>query len=317
MGYCSRNMPSPELYAETIAKRVEAKKSGDKATANALKLVLNTTYGAMLHEFNDLYDPLMGRSVCITGQLFLLELTEHLMKECPSLKVVQLNTDGIMVSFDNSDEAKWQEITQEWQDRTGFVLEEDFIRKVVQRDVNNYVEVPMEGDEIKVKGGQLVRGIDDKGAWKINNNAVIVAKAIQDFFVKGATPEETINASENVLDFQLIAKASSKYKAVYQMTNAGSERAQRCNRVYASKDKTLGTLYKVHGETGRDAKIAGLPTHCIIDNDNHLTLDDVDKKWYVKLAWKYIKDFQGVKAPKKNTRKINKLIKDALKVLED
>lgn len=43
-----------------------------------------------------------------------------------------------MVSFDNSDEAKWQEITQEWQDRTGFELEEDFIQKIVQRDVNNY-----------------------------------------------------------------------------------------------------------------------------------------------------------------------------------
>ena len=34
---------------------------------------MNTTYGALLNKYNDLFDPLMGRSVCITGQLFLLE----------------------------------------------------------------------------------------------------------------------------------------------------------------------------------------------------------------------------------------------------
>lgn len=315
MGYCSRNMPSPEVYAETIRKRVEAKKNGDKATANALKLVLNTTYGAMLNQYNDLYDPLMGRSVCITGQLFLLELAEHLVAECPTLKVIQLNTDGIMVSFDNSDEGKWQEITEEWEQRTGFELEEDFVQKIVQKDVNNYVEIPNLGGDVKIKGGQLVRGIAKAGAFNVNNNAVIVAKAIQDYFVNGKTPEETINESEDIHDFQLIAKASSKYKAVYQETAAGMECTQRCNRVYASKDKQLGTLVKIHAETGSPAKIAGLPTHCIIDNDNHLKLDDVDKKWYVKLAWKYIKDFQGVKPPKKNTRKINKLAKEVLAIL--
>lgn len=212
-GFCSRNIPSPQVFVNTLEERVQAKKAGDKTTANALKLVLNTTYGTMLNgkdgvAFNDLYDPLMGRSVCITGQLLLLELSMHLVSECPTLKIIQLNTDGIMVSFDNSDEEKWQEITQEWQDRTGFELEEDFIQKIVQRDVNNYVEVPVGDGKPKVKGGALVRGIltnanvdftkmglpawDNMsgGAWNINNNAVIVAKAIRDYFVKGVSTKE-------------------------------------------------------------------------------------------------------------------------------
>ncbi len=58
---------------------------------------MNTTYGALLNKYNDLFDPLMGRSVCITGQLFLLELAEHLYADIPGLKIVQLNTDGIIV----------------------------------------------------------------------------------------------------------------------------------------------------------------------------------------------------------------------------
>ena len=114
-GYCSRNIPSPDVYAATIERRVKAKRAGDKATANALKLVLNTTYGAMLNRYNDLYDPLMGRSVCISGQLQLLEMAEHLVQDCPTLKIIQLNTDGIMVSLDDCDVSMYQEITQEWQ----------------------------------------------------------------------------------------------------------------------------------------------------------------------------------------------------------
>lgn len=204
-GYCSRNIPSPDVYAATIERRVKAKKSGDKATANALKLVLNTTYGAMLNKYNALYDPLMGRSVCISGQLQLLEMAEHLTQECPTLKIIQLNTDGIMVSLDNSDIPKYQEITQEWEQRTGFELEEDLIKMICQKDVNNYVEVPFEG-EPKIKGGVLVRGIAPAGAFNINNNACVVARAVKDYLAYGVPVEKTIMECDRLLDFQLIAK---------------------------------------------------------------------------------------------------------------
>ena len=335
-GFCSRNMPSPQTYVDTLESRVRAKKAGDKDTANALKLVLNTTYGAMLNDYNDLYDPLMGRSVCITGQLFLLELSIHLIRECPTLKIIQLNTDGIMVSLDNADVDKWQEITQEWQDRTGFELEEDFIQKIVQKDVNNYVEVPADGGKPKVKGGQLVRGVLTNGnfdfeamglplwenlsggAFKINNNAVIVARAIQQYFVDGTLPEDLINASNNLLDFQLIAKAGGKYESCYQLVRGEIVPKQKVNRVYATDDFELGTLYKVHAETKRPAKIAGLPNHCIIDNNNDaMELKWLDRDWYIRLAWKYIRDFLGIKEPRRNTRRINKIKKEALAFLDE
>ena len=106
-GYTSRNIPSAEIYEQMLERRMKAKQSGDKAIANALKLVANTTYGAMLSQYNELYDPLMGRSVCITGQLRLLELANHLLAEVPTLKVIQLNTDGIMCSFDKKHWGKW------------------------------------------------------------------------------------------------------------------------------------------------------------------------------------------------------------------
>ena len=48
-GYTSRNIPDPKIFENVLDARMKAKASGDKATANALKLVVNTTYGAMLN----------------------------------------------------------------------------------------------------------------------------------------------------------------------------------------------------------------------------------------------------------------------------
>lgn len=315
-GYCSRNIPSPDVYAATIERRVKAKREGDKATANALKLVLNTTYGAMLDRYNDLYDPLMGRSVCISGQLQLLELSIHLMRECPTLKLIQLNTDGIMVSLDDCDMPAYQEITQEWQERTGFELEEDVIKMICQANVNNYVEVPVEGDP-KIKGGILVRGIAPAGAFNINNNAVVVAKAIKDYIAYGKPVENTIYECEKVLDFQFVSKVGSKYGAALHEVDGQMVEVQRVNRVYACSDYRCGTLYKINKRTGRPEKIAGLPLSCKVDNDNHLTIDEIDRDWYVRYAKQKIRDFLGIPAPKRNTRRVNKLANELLKLLEE
>lgn len=315
-GYCSRNIPDPAIYAEMLETRMRAKKSGDKATAGALKLVANTTYGAMLNKYNDLYDPLMGRSVCITGQLRLLELTNHLVAECPTLKVIQLNTDGIMVSLDNCDIDTYNAICQEWQDRTGFELEEDCIQEIVQKDVNNYVEIPLEGDP-KIKGGMLVRGVSVAGAWNINNNATIVAKAIKDYFVHGTPVEDTINGCTDILAFQLISKVSSKYIGSFHIVNGERIPVQRVNRVYATNDYSYGTLIKIHAVKENDNKIPNIPKHCIVDNRNKLTTDDIDKRWYIRLAKKQINDFLGIKLKKPNGRKTKSIERKILKILED
>ena len=316
MGYTSRNIPSPEVYAATIERRVKAKHSGDKTTANALKLVLNTTYGAMLNKYNALYDPLMGRSVCISGQLFLLELANHLVSDCSTLTVIQLNTDGIMVSFDEDEYQKVLSITGEWQERTGFELEEDSVKLMVQKDVNGYVEVPFEG-EPKIKGGVLVRGIALAGAFNINNNACVVAKAVKDYLAYGIPVEDTIMSCDRLLDFQLVAKAGSKYGDALHEVDGQMEVVQKVNRVYATEDHRCGTLYKIHLGTGNPVKIAGLPAKCVVDNDNHLTIDVVDRDWYIRLAKRYVRDFLGEKPPKRNTRRVNSVKKKLLALFDE
>ena len=301
-GYTSRSIPSAESFKEVYHKRLAAKKSGDKATANALKLVLNTTYGAMLNKYNDLFDPLMGRSVCVSGQLFLMELASQYVKRITTLKLIQLNTDGIMVSLEDWELPILTEINDEWQSRTGFMLEEDVIQRVVQKDVNNYIEIKSDGS-VKTKGGYLVRGTSVVGAFNINNNATIVAKAICDYFVHGTPVEETINGCDDLMAFQLIAKAGAKYREAYHLVGEEKQPVQKVNRVYASKDTRYGKLFKVKAENDATAKIEMLPEHCIIDNDNQLTIEDVDKTFYIEMAKKRINDFLGIKPEKKERKK--------------
>ena len=220
-----------------------------------------------------------------------------------------------MVSLSDDDLERYDAICQEWQDRTGFELEEDTISEIIQKDVNNYVEIAIDGST-KIKGGQLVRGIAPAGAFNINNNATIVAKAILDYFAKGVSVEDTINSCNDLLSFQLVAKASGLYSEVNHIVDGEKIPVQKCNRVYAVKDTRYGTLVKTHAEKGNDAKIGGLPEHCMIDNTNELTVAVLDRSWYIKLAQKYVNDFLGIKPPKKNTRKINSLKKQILKILE-
>lgn len=314
-GYTSRNIPSPETFSDVLDRRMKAKAAGDKVTANALKLVVNTTYGASLNKHNGLYDPLMGRSVCITGQLFLLELAEHLYKDIPDLRIVQLNTDGIMIEYDDSFTDSVKAIITEWQERTGFELEEDSIEALLQKDVNNYVEVQTNG-KVKAKGGLLVRGVAPAGAFNVNNNAPIVAEAIVKAFTEKKPVKDTIKECNDPLRFQLVAKASGKYSEVFQLTSNGVKLPmQRCNRVYATTDESLGTLYKVHKTTGTEAKIAGLPEHCLVDNSNEAKITDIDKDWYIRLAERQLNSFYGIEPYKpdgrlllKYRREINKLL---------
>lgn len=305
-GYTSRNIPDPKIYEEMLERRMKAKKAGDKATANALKLVANTTYGGQLNQYNNLYDPLKARSVCISGQLYLLEMTRRLCQECETLRVVQLNTDGIMVSFDRKEYDRVLEITGEWQERTGFELEEDKVSRIYQKDVNNYVEIAEDGS-VKIKGGYVVRGIAPAGAFNINNNAVIVAEAIKEYFVNRTDPEETINGCEDIAKFQMIAKAGQKYREAYHIVDGEKQPVQRVNRVYATADERYGKLFKVKAEDDSNAKIEMLPEHCIIDNTaindpNHTKIADIDKSFYIAMARKRINDFLGIKPEKKGRK---------------
>lgn len=322
--YISRNCADPNKFRNTKNERLEAKRRGDKKTANTLKNPLNITSGAMDQPTNDLYDPRNARSMRISGQLFLTELVIELLTECLTLKLLNFNTDGLMYSVDKSELPKVDAICAAWEKRTRFELETDDIKKVYIKDVNNLLFVDTD-NHVKTVGGYLNYGISEKGAWKINNDFTIVKDAVIAYFVDGTPVEDTILGCEDIFKFQIIAKAGGGYKSVYRVPHDFENRkkqwvkdnrtrdnsgklvnprflwenydgsryeVQRVNRVYASVKPNMGTLVKVKPD-GTVGKIGGLPDSCIIDNKNKLTLDHVDREWYINLAKKYVEDYTG------------------------
>lgn len=310
--YLSRNVPNREIYKSIKDERISAKHNGDKQLSNDLKLPLNTVTGAQENEFNDLYDPLPTRSLRISGQLFLTVLAMRLVEACKTIRILNYNTDGLLYSIDRYELPIVDQICLEWEKETRFELETENVDRIWIKDVNNYIEV-QSGGEIKLKGGYLVRGMitdhsdplsgKSGGAWNINNNARIVSLAIKEYFINSTEAEETINNCNDLFQFQIIAKAGQKYKDAYHMVDGEHVPIQKVNRVYATADERYGKLFKVKSETDASAKIEMLPEHCIIDNDNQLTIKDINKTFYIELAKKRINDFKGINPEKKKRTK--------------
>lgn len=300
-GYCSRSMEDPDAYKKLVETRLAAKKAGDTDKATALKLVVNTVYGAMLNQYNDLADRRAGRSVCITNQLAMTQLIVMLSRRCASIDFININTDGIMFFIDKTEDALSSQIVAEWCKITGFEMERDDFAKVIQKDVNNYIGIKV-GGKMKTKGGfvSLYKGGDFK-----TNSLQIIHKAIVEYLVKGTPPEETIRSETDIFKFQSIVKTGGTYEGSYHYINGERVEVQKVNRVYAVKNKSYGQIVKgkwitekrkkdkasgkmisepVDPPIWQESVIPECPDHAFTDNENTLTIADLDLDYYIEMA---------------------------------
>lgn len=283
-GLLSRNVENPSKFKEIRDTRIKFKKEKNKIE-KSLKIVLNSTYGASKDVNNELYDPKQGNAICVNGQLLLLDLIEKVELEFGDNAVfIQGNTDGVMFKFNSQkDVDKYIEICDEWTKRTRMELEHDFITKIIQKDVNNYIFVQKDG-KIKSKGAYV------KKLSLLDNDLPIVNKALIEKMVNDVDIEETINNANDLIDFQKCIKVSGKYShALY----GNEELDLKVLRVFASKSATDSSVMKVKiGE--KPEKIGNTPDRAFIDNDNIIgknVPEKLDREWYINLAKKRLEDF--------------------------
>ena len=279
---------NPQKFNDIVKLRLKYKHEKNPMQAS-LKIVINGTYGAMKDQYNPLYDPRQANNVCVHGQLLLLDLIEKLEKA--GAIIIQSNTDGVLVKMpDGRNEDEFfdtiDDVAYEWEKRTGLELEFDEYRKVFQKDVNNYVIVDGEG-KFKSKGAYV------KKLSNLDYDLAIVNRAIVNQLVKSIPIEKTIDECNDLKEFQLVKKISSKYRSVLHDDIVLNE---KCVRVFASKRQEDGGLFKIHAIRGNVAKVEGTPEHCFIINDgvDDMTVPDyLDKEWYINLANERIKGFIG------------------------
>lgn len=268
-------------YEEIYHERLRLKSLGKKEEQAPLKLVLNSTYGAAKDKFNSLLDPRNANLVCLFGQLFLLDLMEQLEDYA---NIIQSNTDGILIKLDPKDFDKIDDIAYEWEQRTGLSLTFDQYKEVFQKDVNNYLVIDLDGG-VKAKGAYV------KELNSLDYDLPIVNKALRNYMIDKIPVEETILACNDLYEFQMVTKLSSKYDyAVWR----NKRLKERVIRSFASTNKNHGDLRKKHSETGSYEKLSLTSEHNFIDNGdirNMKVPNYLDKNYYINLAKERLMDF--------------------------
>ena len=305
-----RTLPeeAKEKYVYMYHEQLRLKKI-DPIKRGVYKTILLSVFGAMMNEYTDFYDPQKGLLVTITGQLFLVDLLEKLE---PYVKVVQSNTDGIIVEpFDWKNEEKVISIVEEWEKRTGFVIKKEHIYNIWQRDVNCYCYV--KDEEIHVVG-EAVR-MYEQWQHKFNGNFFdskepgIFAYAIVDYLINNISPEQTIEKYKNELKlFQFSCKKKSfDYTELQEDNKETGEtkitRLQGVNRAFPSKNnKIIGKIYKCRKEGKvKRAKVANLPDNVFVydgDINNKETIEKlselIDYQYYIDRAYEKLGEFISI-----------------------
>lgn len=128
-----RVMNKPENFEFIHDSNIEFKKKGDKKARQPFKIMDNAISGQMKQPASALFDPMSNNSICINGQLLLLDLVEHIENY---VELIQNNTDGIIVKLKNyeKDFDVLDDIVYEWENRTGMTMEFDtFFGEIFQK----------------------------------------------------------------------------------------------------------------------------------------------------------------------------------------
>lgn len=279
--FLSRNVSSPKKYRTIRDDRLKLKAQKDPREYPR-KIVLNATFGASKDKYNNLYDPRQANNICIAGQLFLVDLIDKIEDHC---EIIQSNTDGVLFKLtDETNKKEVLELCDQWAERTRMGLGYDHMKKVIQRDVNNYIAV-FDNDYVKSTGSVV------KPPHPLDNDLPIIRKAVVEYFVNNVPVEETIMKSDKLIDFQKVTKISHKYS---HAIHNGQRKLERVFRVFASKDPNDGILYKQHKKKDKPDKTPSTPERCFIDNSDingKGIPTKLDKQWYIDLARKRVEEF--------------------------
>ena len=188
-----------KVFQSIVTRRLDAKRRGDKVTADVLKIVINGTFGKLGSKYSFLYSPDLMAQTTISGQLALLMLIERM--ENAGIKVVSANTDGIVLHAPKALNGPMECIAWDWMLDTSYELERTNYRAIASRDVNNYVAVMLDG---KTKG----KGVFASPSLAKNPDCQIVYDAVAARIANGTPIERTIRRCDDIRRFVTVRRVT-------------------------------------------------------------------------------------------------------------
>lgn len=268
--FLSRAVHNPDAFEYLYQKKVSTGKSN-------YKVLINAVNGAMKNPYSDLYDPRMFYSVTVNGQLLITHLLLVLKGGIEEL--IQTNTDGVLIRIEPAMEPFIEDLVRRWCEHFEMTASITKIKKVWQRDVNNYVFQKEDGSFIR-KGVYASPTFESnnlplisEGAFEVLTTGIKPQKAVIDRFKAGRL-EEFFYVGKVQGDFERIDH--QRNNRFYQMNNTV------CG--IATKNPQMGSVYQVKGDL--HSKLPGSPTHFL--PMNQATIQAIDTSWYVNQIEKNI-----------------------------
>lgn len=184
-GYAPEHMGPvfTQIFKQLVNQRIEAKRSGDKITADTLKITINGTFGKLGSIYSAVYAPQLMLAVTFTGQLSLLMLIERMAEA--GIQCVSANTDGITIKVAHEQLSIMKQVVNTWEAETNFEMEETHYKSIHYRDINNYFALTVDG-KIKTKG------IFKDPSVSKNPTTPVTAWAAMEYVLHGTPIEDTI-----------------------------------------------------------------------------------------------------------------------------
>lgn len=239
-----------DIYKNIRDERVEAKRDKNSFLADAFKYAINGLSGNLQSQYSWTYDPELVVKLRINCQLMILMLIEKF--DLLGAKIVQSNTDGILIKIKKSLLPEIEKAKDEWCKLTKLSMSKEEFERFYQYDVNNYIGVKKGFKE--TKDPELIKKkgffVDETNLGK-GMSPKVIAKSLINYFVYNISPEETLKEDKDIKDYLTYQRVSRDFIVEYN-----GEKALHINRFYMSTNG--GILIKYKMEKGGKAQATRL-----------------------------------------------------------
>lgn len=300
-GFAPEHLPKKEfleLYEWFFEERKKIPKSDPKNYV--YKIILNSTYGLTGDENSFLYDPRMTMQITVNGQLLLSMLYEMLSLAIPEGVPLMQNTDGLEMMIPTSQVETYMKVCAEWEKLTKLSLEHDEYKKMIIRDVNNYIAVNIK-DKVKCKGAFEWEDLEKKkvATFHKNKSFLIIPKAIYAHFVHGIKPEDFLRDNRDLMDYCAGVKSKGAWYYEQRYVDKGElkiHRLQKIVRYFVSNDGSK--IVKCHPD-GREIQVeSGSWLQTVVNRiDPSVSIDkyDINYSYYLEEINKQIEGIEVYK----------------------
>lgn len=228
-----------DIYKNIRDERVEAKKDKNSFLADAFKYAINGLSGNLQSQYSWTYDPELVVKLRINCQLMILMLIEKF--DLLGAKIVQSNTDGILIKIKKSLLPEIEKAKDEWCKLTKLSMSKEEFERFYQYDVNNYIGVKKGFKE--TKDPELIKKkgffVDETNLGK-GMSPKVIAKSLINYFVYNISPEETLKEDKDIRDYLTYQRVSRDFIVEYN-----GEKALHINRFYMSTNGGILIKYKI------------------------------------------------------------------------